>query len=221
MHEYLRESAFASLGSRFGRGHHLDCEVDAMERESKEAKRRRTEIVAAARELFETKGIGHTTVKDIAEAVNVTRSLFYHYFPDKDAVVEAVLDDYVEDFRVMVQTWDAGRAPHDVKGSLRDCIKILRIAVFDNDSFRTELVTHENAGLYLKFLHRSTDVLAERFTQTTAVDYEREHGLPIDHVYETFYVLIIGLVGYMRAHPEADNELLEDLVAQALRLDMA
>lgn len=192
-----------------------------MECESKEAKRRRAEIVAAARELFETKGIGHTTVKDISEAVNVTRNLFYHYFPDKDAVVEAVLDDYVEDFRIMVQTWDAERAPHDIEGALRDCIKILRIAVFDNDSFRTELVTHENAGLYLKFLHRSTDVLATRFSQTTAVDYEREHGLPIDHVYETFYVLIIGLVGYMRAHPEAENELLEDLVSQALRLDMA
>ena len=58
-----------------------------MECESKEAKQRRAEIVAAARELFETKGIGHTTVKDISEAVNVTRSLFYHYFPDKDAVV--------------------------------------------------------------------------------------------------------------------------------------
>lgn len=159
--------------------------------------------------------------KDISEAVNVTRSLFYHYFPDKDAVVEAVLDDYVEDFRIMVQTWDAERAPHDIEGALRDCIKILRIAVFDNDSFRTELVTHENAGLYLKFLHRSTDVLATRFLQTTAVDYEREHGLPINHVYETFYVLIIGLVGYMRAHPEAENELLEDLVSQALRLDMA
>ena len=63
--------------------------------------------------------------------------------------------------------------------------------------------------------------MATRFSQTTAVDYEREHGLPIDHVYETFYVLIIGLVGYMRAHPEAENELLEDLVSQALRLDMA
>ena len=34
-------------------------------------------------------------------------------------------------------------------------------------------------------------------------------------------MLIIGLVGYMRAHPEAENELLEDLVSQALRLDMA
>ena len=192
-----------------------------MECESREAKQRRAEIVAAARELFETKGIGHTTVKDISEAVNVTRSLFYHYFPDKDAVVEAVLDDYVEDFRIMVQIWDAEREPHDIEGALRDCIKILRIAVFDNDSFRTELVTRENAGLYLKFLHRSTDVLAARFSQTTAVDYEREHGLPINHVYETFCVLIIGFVGFMRAHPEAENELLEDLAAQALRLDMA
>ena len=63
------------------------------DRESSGASRR-CEIVEAARSLYETRGLSHTTVKDIAEKVGVTRSLFYHYFENKNAVTEAVLDSY-------------------------------------------------------------------------------------------------------------------------------
>ena len=47
---------------------------------------RRDEIVDAARSLYEEKGLSRTTIQDITARVGVTRSLFYHYFPNKDAV---------------------------------------------------------------------------------------------------------------------------------------
>lgn len=59
---------------------------------------RRADIVAAARELYEEQGLSKTSVQDITNRMGVARSLFYHYFPDKEAVTSAVLDDYVADF---------------------------------------------------------------------------------------------------------------------------
>ena len=56
---------------------------------------RRAEIIRAARELYEEQGLAHTSILDITTRVGVTRTLFYHYFPDKDAVTSAVLDDYI------------------------------------------------------------------------------------------------------------------------------
>ena len=41
--------------------------------DSAEAAARRAQIVAAARALFEERGLSHTTVKDITEACGVTR----------------------------------------------------------------------------------------------------------------------------------------------------
>ena len=54
------------------------------------------EIMLAARTLFERRGVGKTTVKDIAAEANVTRELVYYYFENKQAVIDAVIDRLVE-----------------------------------------------------------------------------------------------------------------------------
>lgn len=180
---------------------------------------RRNEIVAAARALFEEKGLDRTHIKDVMEKVGVTRSLFYHYFPNKDAVVEAVLDDYVNDFVQMTYYWNEGREQGNVRAAVRSCINMLRRGIFDKDQFRTDLATNENAKLYLKFLHRATEALAKYITKTTVVDYGEKHVIEINHVYETLYMLIIGMVGFMRRYPDAPDELLEDLLIQTLHLE--
>lgn len=181
---------------------------------------RYAEIVEAARNLYERKGIDHTTVKDITEEVGVTRSLFYHYFENKDAVTEAVLDAYVDDFVQLVYFWNESRERYNVKKALHDCIKMLRRGVFDDDSLRIDLANKENARLYLRFYSRTAEALARYVTDTTAVEYAEYHDLEIDHVYETFYLLIIGIIGFMRRYPDAPDDLLEDLIAQTLRLDL-
>lgn len=181
---------------------------------------RYAEIVEAARSLYERKGIDHTSVKDITEEVGVTRSLFYHYFENKDAVTEAVLEAYVDDFVQLVYYWNESRERYNVKKALHDCIKMLRRGVFDDDSLRIDLANKENARLYLRFYSRTAEALARYVTDTTAVEYAEYHELEIDHVYETFYLLIIGIIGFMRRYPDAPDELLEDLIAQTLRLDL-
>ena len=188
-------------------------------RKRRMADARRAEIVKAARELCERQGLAHTTIKDIADKVGVTRSLFYHYFPDKEAVVDAVLDDIVSDFLAELKKWNDARERGKIDKALSDVLVIFRSCIFENNSFRRSLASYENAGLYLRFMNMVADAAARFFVENTVRDFERYHDVEIDHVYETFYVLIVGLVGYLRTHPDADPELLKSIAAHTLHIE--
>jgi AcrR family transcriptional regulator len=54
---------------------------------------RRDEILRAAKKLFLTEGIEHTTIRKIAAAVGVTSGALYLYFPDKNAITRAIAED--------------------------------------------------------------------------------------------------------------------------------
>ncbi len=156
---------------------------------------RRADIVAAARELYEEQGLSKTSVQDITNRVGVTRSLFYHYFPDKEAVTSAVLDDYVADFIEATHYWNAQRHPGDIESALASVVRLMRLGVFEHDAFRRSLASRENAALYIDFVNRVADRVASYIVETTVRDYGALHEIRIEHVYETFY-----------AHP-GDREL--------------
>ena len=149
---------------------------------------RRQQIVDAARQLYEEQGLSATTVKDISERCGVARSLFYHYFRNKQEVTSAVIDDFVNDYIESLQFWNEHRTPGDIEGSLAGVVTVMRVGVFEHSSFRRALDTHENASLYLEFINRVADRMAAYFVETTVQDYAQSHPIDIGHVYETFYV---------------------------------
>lgn len=184
-----------------------------------DATERRQEIIETARALYEEKGLAHTTIQDITNRMGVARSLFYHYFTDKDAVTTAVLDAYVEDYVEALHYWNANRRPGDIDHALHTLVHLLRVALFENDAFRMALATHENAGLYIEFINRVTDQTTTYIIETTVRDYSAMHEVRIEHLYETFYVLILGIISYMRRHPETPDDVICDVIAQTLHMD--
>ena len=184
-----------------------------------DSRSRRDDIVDAARDLYEEKGLSRTSIQDITARVGVTRSLFYHYFPNKDAVTSAVLDSYVADFIEAVHYWDRQRKLGEIEDALSSVVRLLRMGLFENDSFRIALASEENASLYIEFVNRVADCIAHYMANHPARDYGALHEVRIDHVYETFYVLFVGLSCYLRNHPDADDKMLVDLIAQTLHMD--
>ena len=94
----------------------------------------------------------------------------------------------------------------------------MRMVLFEKNTFRMALSTQENAALYLDFLNRFAAQGAE-FMVTHPMVEQTKYGEQSDHLYETFYVLILGIVGYLRTHPDVDDEVLKDLIAQTLHMD--
>lgn len=181
---------------------------------------RRAEIIRSARALYESKGIDQTCVRDITERVGVTRSLFYHYFDNKDAVTDAILDGYETRFVELVHQWNESREPGNVRKALDDCVAMLRSGLFDQDAFRQTLLKPENASLYLRFSQTTAARLARYLTDTTGADYAEHHKIEIKHLYETFYLLIAGLIGLMRTNPDVGDDVVADLIADTLHLDL-
>lgn len=180
---------------------------------------RRSDIVEAARQLYEERGLSRTSAKDIAERAGITRSLFYHYFPDKQAVTSAVLDDFVEDYIEALSIWNDERMTGEIEQALDGVVRVLRVSVFEGSSFRRALDTRENAALYIEFINRVADRTARYIVDTTVRDYSELHSVSIVHLYETFYILILGICGYIRTHQDVSDEVLKDIIAQSLHME--
>ncbi len=183
------------------------------------ADERKAQIIEAARELYEEKGLTHTSVQDITNRLGVTRSLFYHYFKNKADVTSAVLDDYINDYIESLAYWNEQRHVGDIDHALRTIVKLLRVGLFENDPFHKALTSSENAALYLEFVNKVAHHTANYIIDTTVEDYRQLHEIRVEHLYETFYVLILGVIGYLRKHPDADDEVIADIIAQTLHMD--
>lgn len=52
----------------------------------------RAEILRVSLELFTERGFEGTSIRDIAEALGVTKSSLYYHFPSKEAIIRALLE---------------------------------------------------------------------------------------------------------------------------------
>ena len=59
-----------------------------------QAEERRTHILSSALEVFAEKGFSRTTVKDLACAAGTSEGLMYHYFTNKQQLLEAAVLQY-------------------------------------------------------------------------------------------------------------------------------
>lgn len=179
------------------------------------------EIVQAARKLYEQQGVACTTVKDIAREAGITRELVYYYFRNKQAVTEAVLDDYVEDLVESAIVWNEMRKFGDTRGSLKKCIATFRRALYDAAGKpRPMIAVLEELGVRDEFDVRAVRETVDCINAHIVTEYAAYHKVEIELVYEMFCVVIFGMVGLLKVKPDISDEALMKVVEQTLRLDM-
>lgn len=67
-----------------------------MIRTVKKPTERRADIIRAARSLFQAQEYDKTTMQDVTESLGIAKGTIYHYFPTKEALLEAVVEDIVD-----------------------------------------------------------------------------------------------------------------------------
>jgi len=72
--------------------------VGTSERRARERAARREKILSAARELFVQKGFHAVTLRTVADAVEYSPAALYSYFPDKEALIFALVREDFEAF---------------------------------------------------------------------------------------------------------------------------
>lgn len=78
---------------------------------------RRDSVLVAAGELFATKGVAGTTVREIGEACSMLAGSLYHHFRSKDAIVAEIMQRYLEAIRTRVS--QASTAAPDPVSAIR------------------------------------------------------------------------------------------------------
>ena len=61
-------------------------------RRERDAEIMKTKILAAAREIAQKEGFSHISIRKIAQKIEYTPSIMYHYFANKDEIVSKLLE---------------------------------------------------------------------------------------------------------------------------------
>ena len=162
---------------------------------------RRDAIVQAARKVCLEKGFSKITVSDIA------------------SVADAVLDNVIDEILTTLKQWNQARETGNVNKALDDIVHVLRSLIADESPFSNRMIQDGNAELYIKFIDRAADRIADYIAQTTVRDFEQMHGLPITNVHETFFTLIVGLISLIRSHPNISDRTIKEVMAQTLHIE--
>lgn len=71
----------------------------------------RERLLAAALELFNTRGYAATTVREIVEAAGVTKPVLYYHFQSKEGIYLHLMENGFEEFAGVVREAEARRGP--------------------------------------------------------------------------------------------------------------
>lgn len=121
-----------------------------MSRIVKKPEERRQEIIAAARELFLTKEYEKTSMKDIMEKLGIAKGTIYHYFKSKEKLLEAVVENIVEE--------DIARKQELLQETQGNALDKLRILILSNNMAdeQEQVLEHlhqpGNAGMHTRQL---------------------------------------------------------------------
>lgn len=180
---------------------------------------RRDEILQAVVDICSEEGIGRLSVSNVTSRIGCARSLFYHYFPSKEAALEAALDYTIDEFIARLRTWNEQRAFGDIEGALDGISQLLKTLVLEMPGISGSISQGGDAVLYTTFVNRVAERCARYICESTVVDFARYHEVLIDNVYETFYVLISGLILYIRSHRDVPVPVIKDIIACTLHIE--
>lgn len=149
-------------------------------------------IMDCAAALFAKEGYPSAKLQDVAKACGATKSMLYHYFPTKDDLLSAMLQEHLE--RVIAGIDDALAAP----GTPKDRMAALVVAYTQKSaqSRRRHMVAMQDVKYLPK--PKQTPLLALQRTVTNRVAgllHELNPGLP-DAVYKPYTMMLLGMLNW-------------------------
>jgi AcrR family transcriptional regulator len=104
----------------------------AVPRHAAKRQERREQILRCARDAFAEHGYQAVTVDDVVERAEIARGTFYLYFDDKRAVLDALVDDFLQRIGACIVGIDIAHASDSPREQLRQNVeRITRMALSD------------------------------------------------------------------------------------------
>lgn len=164
-----------------------------MVRVVKNPEERKSEIIAAARHLFLSKGYDRTTMQDVMRHLEIAKGTIYHYFSSKEDLLEAVIDSVAEDEMLRLK-----KLLENIKGNALERLEqlIMHGSNHDADAEHDDLLDHlhetSNAGMHIRLLAKVITMQAPLYAEQFRAGCE-EGIFKTDHPLECAEFLISGI----------------------------
>lgn len=155
------------------------------------------EIIGAARVCLQQKGLGATTLKDVAEEAGVTQGTVYYHFKTKEELMSAVIQASVDQFIDRVdRAWDSSADPL-VK--IKSAIRVAGDAYGKDDNFHRLFYNMVALGLHnekaaeeFSRLIRAVQIMIEQHCQEIQ-ELAINTRIPPEHLSRIILAVINGL----------------------------
>jgi AcrR family transcriptional regulator len=94
----------------------------------------RSQILNQATRLFVDRGYTSISMREIAEACGVTKAALYYHFKDKESLMLAILESYLDEIEALIQ------ASRSVTGTTREKINYMVRAILIQDPEKRALI---------------------------------------------------------------------------------
>jgi AcrR family transcriptional regulator len=94
----------------------------------------RSQILDQATRLFVTRGYSSISMREIAEACGVTKAALYYHFKDKEHLIMAILEGYLDEIGVLI------KASRNVVGTNREKISYMVRSILIQDPEKRALI---------------------------------------------------------------------------------
>ncbi|MCX4665741.1 ScbR family autoregulator-binding transcription factor [Streptomyces sp. NBC_01381] len=104
--------------------------------------RTRHRVLMGAAELFTERGFRHTSVKDVADRVEMTKGAVYFHYPTKEALAVAIVDEHYARWPKMFgEIRDEGLGPVDT---------VVRMLEWAAEAFQDDVIVQAGARLQIE-----------------------------------------------------------------------
>ena len=86
----------------------------------------RQRILDVALQLFAERGYAGTSIRDLAEALDITKAAVYYHFSAKEQIAAALLEPFVRDLDAVAAETEAAAQPVDPRALLRRLHEVIR-----------------------------------------------------------------------------------------------
>jgi AcrR family transcriptional regulator len=133
------------------------------------SRRRRADLLAAARQAFEERGYIDTSVSDIVEIAGGSRASFYSYFTSKDDALSALVDELADDlFTAATQPTATGTTPFEtLTATIRQFMHAYRdraamLLILDQATMVSDTFLELRLAIRARFAASLEETLAQR-----------------------------------------------------------
>lgn len=175
-------------------------------------------LIDATGKVIVARGLDYATTNHIAEEAGVNIASLYHYFGNKEEMIEALQDRMTQD---LLQTLVGHAAGYDLKAlSMRDIAETS--ILFTLEHLRANPVFMELSRHWSRLsLQRSMAVIEQHLLQICAA-YFRQHfrTYPIEDLHIRLYVLLNGAMATVARHLCEGSPVIKDRELVSVLADM-